>query len=638
MQSQIRRPVVKATRETDILTPREAAPNGDVPSSAIPLSTSERDALQRGRGTWLPLVLVILSLGLAVLLPRLTQRHIGRLRNDINTVADPARLRVTEIQLDLALEGSQRRGFLLTGDQQLESQFELTRQHRVAAEQELLAFARRLDPTGLDALPRYVETLSRLDSSLDSLVAGRGDVSTPALDEQRARFVAVQRLSDTLASKIDSAAATRRSAIGVTENVVALSTGSLVLLGVGAAFLVARLGARFRAMAVRLDEQENRFRQIAENLSAVVWLSDPEFRRHLYVNGAYERIWGRSRATLESDPDDFMQGIHPEDRARVRTALKDIAQRVADVEFRVVQPNDDVRWVWARGFPVRDSDGKLFRIAAIVEDMTERHAYAEERERLLESERKAREDAERRRSELELVTESRARLVRGFTHDVKNPLGAADGFLSLLEDGVLGDVSQKQLGTIAKVRRSIRHALELIAHLLDIARAEAGQLEIRRQKTDVSGQVWEIAEAFGAQAKSKQLDIDVVLEPDLPPVETDPSRLRQVVGNLISNAVKYTPRGGHIAIHTCHAHREGEQPAEQVVISVGDDGPGIPAEKLPALFTEFTRFDPGAAEGAGIGLAISQKIAQALGGRITVESELGHGSTFALHLPIRPVI
>jgi signal transduction histidine kinase len=116
-------------------------------------------------------------------------------------------------------------------------------------------------------------------------------------------------------------------------------------------------------------------------------------------------------------------------------------------------------------------------------------------------------------------------------------------------------------------------------------------------------------------------------------IETDATRVRQVVGNLISNAVKYTPPGGHIDIRARHSGNGNAADDREIIISVADNGPGIPADKQSALFTEFTRFDPGAAEGAGIGLAISQRIAQALGGEITVESDPGHGSTFALHLP-----
>lgn len=389
------------------------------PARALPLSTSERDELRRGKGTRLPLILVLLALGLAIVIPRLTHRRIAELRNDINNVADPARLRVTEIQLEMALEGSQRRGYLLTGDEALAKQFELSRQRRIAAERDLLGYSVAIDKWGRPGLSGDVQRLIGLDHNVDSLVAIHGAVSTAALDQQRASFVAAQRLSDTVASNIERAAESRRATISETESMVALSTALLLLLGIGAAVLVARLGSRFRTLALRLDEQEARFRQITENLSAVVLLSDPEFKQHLYVNGAYERIWGRSRESLEADPESFMEGIHPDDRARVRDSIGEVEKRVADLEFRLVRPDGEVRWVWGRAFPVRNADGRVFRIAGIVEDVTARHEYAEERERLLEGERTARETAEKRRAELERVSESRARLVRGFTHDVR---------------------------------------------------------------------------------------------------------------------------------------------------------------------------------------------------------------------------
>jgi signal transduction histidine kinase len=342
----------------------------------------------------------------------------------------------------------------------------------------------------------------RANRSLDSVVATGTDLSPIAMDAQHDRFVAIQRLSDTLATKIDSVSQSRRAAIGSTENFVAVSIAVLLLLGLAAAFLVERLGARFRGLALRLD--------VAHEMS------------------------------------------------------------------------------------------------------------------------------ERRRSELERVTESRARLVRGFTHDVKNPLGAADGYLSLLEDGVVGELPGRQLEIIRRVRRSIRQALELIAHLLDLARAEAGQLEIHRCPTDVSDEVRDVADAFIAQAEAKQLKMEVAVDAALPQIETDPARLRQVVGNLISNAVKYTPEHGHINVRTGFASNGTSVDEHEIQITVSDDGPGIAPDKLPLLFTEFTRFDPGAAEGTGIGLAISKRIAQALGGDISVETKSGRGACFVLHLPIQP--
>ena len=240
---------------------------------ALPLSTSERDALRRG--TRKPLIFVLVTLLLALLLPQFTQRRVAVLRDDINNFADPARLRLTDIQLQLALQGSQRRGFLLSGDQALAREFERSRERRVLAERELLGYARHLDQNGAARLTSYITRLARADSSLDSVVASGTVESARAMDAQRAAFVAIQHLSDTLATKVDSISESRRSAIGASENFVALSIAALLLLGLAAAFLVERLGARFRALALRLEEQEGRFRQITENLSTVVLFSRP---------------------------------------------------------------------------------------------------------------------------------------------------------------------------------------------------------------------------------------------------------------------------------------------------------------------------------------------------------------------------
>jgi signal transduction histidine kinase len=461
-----------------------------------------------------PLIVVVLSLTLAILLPWLAERRVERLRDEINDFADPARLRVAQIQLELALEGAERRGYLLAGDEALEKEFLLSRGRRRGAERELVDYARRLDNAGSSVLASAATRIQDLNRGIDSLISRSGPVSGAMLEEQRRRFIAIHDAADSLAARLDSVTIARRTDLRATQRTVSFLTGGLVLLGLAATFLVGRLERRFRSLAIRLDE----------------------------------------------------------------TAL--------------------------------------------------------EREGLLESERAAREIAERRKTEIERITESRARLLRGFTHDVKNPLGAADGYLALLDEGVYGAVEARQRETIGKSRRSIHHALELISQLLDVARAEAGQLEVRRQRTDVAEQVREVADAFVAQATSKGLSVDVEVPMDLPAIDTDATRLRQILGNLVSNAVKYTPPGGRIAVNGAVRSDGKRRDDQEILITVSDDGPGIPTDKLPLLFMEFTRFDPAAAEGAGIGLAISQRIAEALGGEITVESTVGSGSTFALHLPV----
>jgi PAS domain S-box-containing protein len=360
-------------------------------------------------------------------------------------------------------------------------------------------------------------------------------------------------------------------------------------------------------------ENERYFAQIADNIREFIWLSDVEFTTHYYVNSAYERIWGRTRESLYNDPASLLEGVHEDDRERVRLALRGMPHGNYEIEFRVVRPDGDVRWVSSRGVPVRDAGGQISRIAGITEDITDRkHAEAE----------------------LARIIESRTGLIRGFTHDIKNPLGAADGFLALLTDGIYGEITSEQSESIAKARRAIGSALTLINHLLELARAESGQLEIRTEPTDVRDTVLTIAEAFRAQAEAKGLSLAVELPPMLPEIQTDRARMQQVLGNLVSNAVKYTRRGGHITIRaSAGARQSASRSDESIVIEVTDNGSGITPENQRRLFQEFTRFSPGAAHGAGIGLAISQRIAHALGGAITVESELGVGSTFSLRLP-----
>jgi signal transduction histidine kinase len=259
-----------------------------------------------------------------------------------------------------------------------------------------------------------------------------------------------------------------------------------------------------------------------------------------------------------------------------------------------------------------------------------------ERTELLEREREAREESERRREALERVTESRARLMRGFSHDVKNPLGAADGFLQLLQDGLMGPLDERQLGGVERARRGIESALKLIDDLLSFARAQAGEMEVALAPTDMLALVRGVAEGYQAQAVARGLAFSIELPASLPTIESDADRVRQVLGNLLSNAVKYTEQGG---ITVSAREREGEGapgPGRWIAISVADTGPGIPNEKQPLLFEEFERIEPkSGARGTGIGLFIGQQIARALGGVITVESEVGQGSTFTLWLPLR---
>jgi PAS domain S-box-containing protein len=383
----------------------------------------------------------------------------------------------------------------------------------------------------------------------------------------------------------------------------------------------------------RLRESEERFRALGNSIPQLAWMADPRGwifwyneRWHEYTGTTPEEMQGRGWRKVQ----------HPDHADRV---VERIQHSFATGEpwedtFPLRSRTGEYRWFLSRAVPIRDEHGTVVRWFGTNTDITAEIEAAAERERLLEGEREARAEAERRREELERVTESRTRLMRGFSHDVKNPLGAADGYAQLLEEGLFGDLSPKQQDSIGRIRRSIRTALRLIHDLLELARAEAGQLEIECVATDVTHAALEVAEDFRAQAAAVGLALDVRAPQGLR-ADTDPTRLRQILANLLSNAVKYAPNG-QATVNAEVRGDGGPRAGEWIAVHVADTGPGIPADKRQQIFQEFSRLDPGAQQGAGVGLAISRRIARLMGGELTVESEIGRGSTFTLWLPPAP--
>lgn len=241
------------------------------------------------------------------------------------------------------------------------------------------------------------------------------------------------------------------------------------------------------------------------------------------------------------------------------------------------------------------------------------------------------EDTERRRAEMEQVMKSRTRLMRGFTHDLKNPIGAADGHAALLEDGLLGDLTEDQLRSVKRIRAALRNALQLIDDLNEFAKAETGRIAIDAAPVQVNDIARELAEQYRDIAEQAGITVDLELQ-KVPIITSDHDRIRQILANLLSNALKYTPQGGHVVVRTAVQQREA---GGCVVVEVEDNGKGIPADRLHLLFEEFERIDPGGTPGLGLGLAISRRVAHALGGDIDVRSERDRGSCFTLWLPAR---
>ncbi|MEP6730340.1 MAG: HAMP domain-containing sensor histidine kinase [bacterium] len=246
-------------------------------------------------------------------------------------------------------------------------------------------------------------------------------------------------------------------------------------------------------------------------------------------------------------------------------------------------------------------------------------------------------EAERRRLALARAMEAKAGLMRGVTHDLKNPLGAASGYAQLLDEGIVGPLNTDQRDRVRRIKRLVSTAVETINDLMELSSAESGELQIARTPIDVSHLVPEVVADYQAAAQSASLHMSIEKSAEAMNVQTDPRRVRQILGNLLSNAIKYTPAGGSVQIRL-QPDMAAPHPAtagDWYAIEVRDTGLGIPAEHREDVFTEFYRL-PGAqkiADGTGVGLSISRQLARLLGGDLTLESANGDGSAFTLWLP-----
>jgi signal transduction histidine kinase len=227
--------------------------------------------------------------------------------------------------------------------------------------------------------------------------------------------------------------------------------------------------------------------------------------------------------------------------------------------------------------------------------------------------------------------------MRGVTHDLRDPLGAADGAAALMEAGVRGPpLTDSQRDMVARIRRGITAAFAIISDLLELSRAEEGQLDIDVSSTDVSQVLAQVADDHRLQAGASRIVVACEIPVGLPAVASDGRRVLGIISNLVSNAVKYTPPGGRVTLGAA-VRTDGGAPGagRWMALTVADTGPGIPLGDRGKIFKEFERADATAdTPGVGLGLAISRSISRLLGGEITVEVPQAGGSVFTLWLPL----
>ncbi len=250
-------------------------------------------------------------------------------------------------------------------------------------------------------------------------------------------------------------------------------------------------------------------------------------------------------------------------------------------------------------------------------------------------------------AELLRANRSKSEFLAAASHELRTPLHAIVGFTELLRDGTYGALTPRQLSVVSKVEDSATHLRRLVDQVLDLARLAAGRMELHREPVELRGFLLSVATEMEPLAGERGLSLSLNVGPGLPRIETDPTQLRQVIVNLVANAIKFTPQGS-ISLRARLAAPSADPelssapgPGAWVVLQVADTGIGIAPIDQARVFDEFEQVRAGArggseSRGVGLGLPISRRLARHLGGDLTLESAEGKGSIFSLWLPVVP--
>ncbi|HOS77182.1 MAG TPA: ATP-binding protein [Syntrophales bacterium] len=384
---------------------------------------------------------------------------------------------------------------------------------------------------------------------------------------------------------------------------------------------------------VSLRQSGKKYRDIFDNAVMGIYQSTPE---GLYrsVNPTLARIFGYTTPEeMIADVKDIRREVYvnPEDRTRFMRTLeqKDVV-RGFETEFK---RRDGSRfWVSINGKAVRDAQGNVVHYEGTIEDITaqklaerELATYRAHLEKLVK-ERTA--ELEIAKDRAEAADRIKSAFLATMSHELRTPLNSIIGFTGILLQGIVGPLNDEQKKQLGMVRGSAQHLLSLINDVLDISKIEAGQLRMTDEPFDLREALEKTVASARPLAEKKGLALSCAVSDGIDRITADRRRVEQVLLNLISNAVKFTERGSV----TVECRSDGDQ----VRISVTDTGIGIRPEDRETIFQAFRQVDSGVNrryEGTGLGLPISRRLVELMGGRIEIESEWGSGSTFSFSLP-----
>jgi PAS domain S-box-containing protein len=325
------------------------------------------------------------------------------------------------------------------------------------------------------------------------------------------------------------------------------------------------------------------------------------------------RICGIDKKSGAPSATQMLELYHPDDRGRVRESVRAALREGRDWQYRVrlCRPDGDLRHVSSQGVCERDADGKLTSIFGVFADVTE---------------------LERARCQAEAATAAKAAFLANMSHEIRTPLNGVMGFAELLLAGGL-EPQQKRHATL--ILDSAQVLLKLLNDILDVSKIDAGQLEVAAEPLDLGHQLRQCVRLMESPAQKKGLALSLSLDPTLPRhIVGDGLRIRQVILNLLGNAVKFTDRGSVAVVAAESVSLAG---VRQLQIKVTDTGVGIPPARQASVFEEFVQADASISRrfgGSGLGLSISRRLIALMGGNLALASQEGVGTQVTVTLPL----
>ncbi|MBL8289089.1 MAG: response regulator [Rubrivivax sp.] len=360
-----------------------------------------------------------------------------------------------------------------------------------------------------------------------------------------------------------------------------------------------------------LAASEARFRGLAAAAPVGIFHADAAGLCQ-YVNDRWCEMAGMSAD--EAAGHGWLRAVHPADRARVRDAWREAVsgRQPFALSYRFVRPDGSETWVMGSAIASHDAEGQVSGHIGTVTDVTERHHQALA--------------LERAKSEAEAAARAKSLFLANMSHEIRTPLNAVIGMTTLLLDTPM---SEDQRDFARTIRASGETLLEIINDILDYSKADVGKLEIEQHPFNLRACIEESLDLVTPRAMEKNLNLAYLIEEGTPEsLRGDATRIRQILVNLLSNAVKFTHQG---EVFVAAESEAVDAETVRIRFTVKDTGIGIAADQLPRLFQSFMQVDPSTTRkygGTGLGLAISKRLAELMGGEVSVTSEPGHGSSF----------